>query len=138
MRIKACAVYRDGAKVAQPLKTKKTADIQILKRGEREPLPSVRDGMIQKFKISSEVGPISVFLVSGEYKDGRLGEIFLESLERGSEINRLLNENAIQFSEKLQYGVPLEEAIEIFSRAGKSQISGLTDHPFIKTARGVE
>ena len=79
-----------------------------------------------------------MFLKPGEYPDGRLGELFVDSLERGSEINRLLNENAIQFSEKLQYGVPLREALEIFSKAGQSQISGLTDHPYIKTARGIE
>ena len=50
----------------------------------------------------------------------------------------MLNENAIQFSEKLQYGVPLQNALEIFSKAGQSQISGFTDHPFIKSAKGVE
>ena len=100
----------------------------------------MRNGLIQKFKISSEAGPVSVFLTSGEYKDGRLGEIFLESLERGSEINRLLNLNAIQLSEKIQYGVPLKEAIECFSQAGRSQqISGLIEgHPFIPAANCIE
>lgn len=132
--IKAVALYRDGSKAAQPLKTKKYERLEIITRGEREHLPKIRKGIIQKIK----VGGISLFLTAGEYNDGRLGELFADSLERGSEINRLLNENAIQFSEKLQYGIPLEEAIEIFSKAGKSQISGLTDHSFIKTARGLE
>jgi ribonucleoside-diphosphate reductase alpha chain len=92
--------------------------------------------MVQKVKIGE--GDISLFLVSGEYSDGRLGELFIESLERGSEVNRLLNENAIQLSEKLQYGIPLDESIQVFSRTGQSQISGLTNHLFIKEARGIE
>jgi len=132
--VKAVAIYRYGSKVSQPLTTKKNSRLEILSRGKREPLPSLRKGETQKVKI----GGISLFVRSGEYNDGRLGEIWVDSLERGSEINRLLNENAIQFSEKLQYGVPLKEALEIFSKVGKSQISGLTDHPFIKTANGIE
>ena len=132
--VKAVAVYRDGSKVSQPLTTKKDSKLEILSRGRREPLPSLRKSITQKVKL----GGVSLFITAGEYYEGRLGEIFVESLERGSEVNRLLNENAIQFSEKLQYGVPLREALEIFSKAGKSQISGLTNHEFIKIANGVE
>jgi ribonucleoside-diphosphate reductase alpha chain len=132
--IKAVAVYRDGSKASQPLKTKKTEKLQILIRGEREHVPKMRSGLTQKVKI----GTIPLFLTTGEYNDGRLGELFLNSFERGTEVNRLLNENAIQFSEKLQYGVPLKEALEVFAKAGLSQIVGSTDHPFITEVRGVE
>jgi len=132
--VKAIAIYRDGSKVSQPLTTKKESRLEILSRGKRELLPALRKSITQKVKL----GGVSLFITAGEYDDGRLGEIFVESLERGSEVNRLLNENAIQFSEKLQYGVPIKEALEIFSKAGKSQISGLTSHPFIKIANGVE
>ncbi|HRZ85408.1 MAG TPA: vitamin B12-dependent ribonucleotide reductase [Candidatus Paceibacterota bacterium] len=132
--VKALAIYRDGSKASQPLKTKKKSSFEILKRGEREHLPKVRKGLTQKVKL----GGISLFIRTGEYEDGRLGEIFVDSLERGSEVNRLLNLEAIQFSEKLQYGVPLEEALEVLSRAGQSQISGFTDHPFIKNAKGID
>ena len=132
--LKALAVYRDGSKVAQPLSTKKDAALNILTRGQRESLPSTRVGITEKVKI----GGIPLFIRTGEYKDGRLGELFVDSLERGSEMNRLLHEAAVQFSEKLQYGVPLQEALGIFGKAGQSQISGFTDHPFIKTARGIE
>jgi ribonucleoside-diphosphate reductase alpha chain len=134
--VKAVAIYREGSKAAQPLKTKKDAGLTILKRGEREHLPKIRDALIQKVNVGE--GDVGLFITAGEYPDGRLGEIFIESLQRGSEINRLLNVNAVQFSEKLQYGVPLAEAIEVFGKAGQSQISGLTTHPFIKEARGVE
>jgi ribonucleoside-diphosphate reductase alpha chain len=134
--VKALALYRDGSKAAQPLKTKKDAGIAILKRGEREHITKLRLGASQKVKIGE--GDISLFIRAGEYPDGRLGEIFLDCMQRGSEFNRQLNANAIQFSEKLQYGVPLEEAIQVFSKTGKSQISGLTDHPFIKETGGIE
>ncbi|MDP2925405.1 MAG: vitamin B12-dependent ribonucleotide reductase [Nanoarchaeota archaeon] len=132
--LKAVAIYRDGSKASQPLKTKKSGKLEILARGKREPLPKERFGMIRKVN----VGGINLFITTGEYADGRLGELFLESLERGSEVNRLLNEVAIEFSEKLQYGVPLDEAISIFQKAGNSQIAGITDHEFIKIAKGPE
>ncbi len=132
--VKAVAIYRDGCKVSQPLTTKRESRIEVLERGEREHLSRIRKGITQKVR----VGNFSLFLRTGEYDDGRLGELFMDSLERGSEANRLLNENAIQFSEKLQYGVPLEKALEIFRKAGNSQISGFTDHEFIKSARGPE
>ncbi len=132
--LKALAIYRNASKVAQPLSTKKNSSVQIMSRGERESLPTPRIGITEKVKI----GGIPLFIRTGEYREGRLGELFVDSLERGSEVNRLLHEAAVQFSEKLQYGVPLPEAIEIFGKSGQSQISGFTDHPYIKTARGIE
>ena len=132
--IKALAIYRDESKASQPLKTKKVGHLETLVRGQREPLPASRKGITQKAKI----GGTTLFFRTGEYPDGRLGELFIDSLERGSEVNRLLNVNAVQFSEKLQYGVPLLEAIEIFDKAGLSQILGPTDHPFIVQVRGIE
>jgi len=132
--VKALAIYRDGSKASQPLKSKRYSGVQVLKRGEREPLPDQRFGITQKVK----VGGTSLFLRTGEYLDGRLGELFIDSLERGTEVNRLLHENATQFSEKLQYGTSLREALEIFGKAGVSQIAGMTTHPFIKTTKGIE
>ncbi len=131
---KALAIYRDGSKASQPLKTKKSSSVEVLVRGQREHVPRFRYAVREKFKIAD----LPIFLSTGEYTDGRLGELFIDSFERGSEVNRLLNELAIQFSEKIQYGVPLEEAIELFNKAGSSQISGVTNHEFIKTARGIE
>jgi len=132
--IKALAIYRDGSKASQPLKTKKESKIEILIRGQREHMPHIRKALTQKVKI----GDIPLFITIGEYEDGRLGELFINSLERGTEINRLENLVAIQFSEKLQYSVPLNEAIEVFSKAGLSQIVGPTDHPFIPQVKGIE
>jgi len=133
--IKALALYRNNSKAAQPLTTGRAGSNDVrLGRGERRHIPSLRQGITQKIK----VGEIPLFLRTGEYGDGTLGELFIDSLERGSEVNRLLNVVAVEFSEKLQYGVPLKEAIEIFDKAGKSQISGMTDHKFIKMAHGPE
>ena len=132
--VKSVAIFREGSKAASPLKQKKSTGITILKRGAREHLPHFRAGLTEKVRI----GGIPLFIRTGEYPDGRLGELFFDSMERGSEVNRLLNENAIQFSEKVQYGVPLKEAIEIFQKAGSSQISGFTDHNFIPMAKGPE
>ena len=132
--LKSVAIYRDGSKASQPLKTKKAEKLEVLVRGQRESVPPLRHGTTQKVKI----GGVPLFLTTGEYDDGRLGELFINSLERGSEVNRLLNLVAIQFSEKLQYGVPLREALELFNKAGKSQILGPTNHPFIKEVKGIE
>lgn len=132
--VKAIAIYRDGAKIAQPLKARRGNTLEQLSRGEREPLPALRLGITQKVKI----GGTSLFLRTGEYEDGRIGEIFIDSLERGSEVNRLLNLAAIQFSQQIQHGTSLIEALEPFGKAGLSQISGITDHSFIKIARGIE
>ena len=132
--IKAVAIYRDGCKVAQPLRTRKSGKLEGLSRGQREPLKDTRFGITQKVK----VGGVSLFIRTGEYEDGRLGEIFLDSLSRGSDANRLLNEVAIQFSEKLQYGVPIRDALEVFEKSGSSQIAGITTHPFIKIVPSME
>ena len=132
--VKALAIYRDRSKASQPLKTKKVSTLEIIARGQRESLPSLRNALTQKAKI----GDVSVFFTTGEYPDGRLGELFINSLERGTEVNRLLNLVAVQFSEKLQYGAPLTEALEVFEKAGASQIMGPTNHVFIPQVKGVE
>jgi ribonucleoside-diphosphate reductase alpha chain len=132
--LKAVSIYRDGSKASQPLRTKKEGELAVLLRGERKHMPQERIGKGVKVKI----GGIPLFIRTGEYEDGTPGEIFIDSLERGSEVNKGLNLAAIQFSEKLQYGVPWLDALEIFNKAGLSQILGSTDHPFITEVRGLE
>jgi ribonucleoside-diphosphate reductase alpha chain len=146
--IKSVAIYRDNSKAAAPISQGGAGKLEIIARGEREHLPPTRRGITQKIKITPEAGEgISLFLRTGEYPRGRaqlensgyrgvLGELFIDSLERGSEVGNLLSALAIQFSEKLQAGMHLEDALEVFSRVGASQISGKTDHPYIPSARG--
>jgi ribonucleoside-diphosphate reductase alpha chain len=76
----------------------------------RRPLPSRRNGYTQKAKI----GGHSLFLRTGEYPDGSLGEIFLDMHREGAAFRSLLNSFAIAVSLGLQYGVPLEENVDAF------------------------
>jgi ribonucleoside-diphosphate reductase alpha chain len=78
--------------------------------GQRRPLPSRRQGYTQKAKI----GGHSLFLRTGEYPDGSLGEIFLDMHREGAAFRSLLNSFAIAVSLGLQYGVPLEEYVDAF------------------------
>jgi ribonucleoside-diphosphate reductase alpha chain len=77
---------------------------------EQEKLPTRRKGYTQKAKI----GGHTVFLRTGEYDDGRLGEIFLDMNKEGSTLRALINNFAISVSLGLQYGVPLEEYVDAF------------------------
>ena len=77
---------------------------------EREHLPNRRNGYTQKVV----VGGHKLFLRTGEYPDGRLGEIFLDMHREGASFRSLMNCFAIAVSLGLQYGVPLEEYLESF------------------------
>jgi len=176
--LKACALYRDGSKLSQPLsnksdKKKKTEDavetttetvaestqnntlslselsvdelleeVQRrmaastdtgLKRAlskivERKTLPAKRRGFTQKARVGGQV----IFLRTGEYNDGTLGEIFIDLAKEGSTLRSLMNCFAISVSVGLQYGVPLEEFVEKFVFT-KFEPAGMVDHPNIKT-----
>lgn len=181
--LKACALYRDGSKLSQPLSNKSdkkkksdetastakeatteavklpvessnivdlgqlTVDELLeevtkrmnastdtkLKRAlsrivERKALPAKRRGYTQKAKVGGQV----IFLRTGEYSDGTLGEIFIDLAKEGSTLRSLMNCFAIAVSVGLQYGVPLEEFVEKFVFT-KFEPAGMVDHPNIKT-----
>jgi ribonucleoside-diphosphate reductase alpha chain len=178
--LKACALYRDGSKLSQPLsnksdKKKKTTnetDTQTvedlhetalvnmgqltiddlleevnkrvqnsedtsLKRQlamivERRTLPAKRRGFTQKAKINGQ----ALFLRTGEYSDGTLGEIFIDMAKEGATMRSMLNCFAISISIGLQYGVPLEEFVEkfVFTRF---EPSGMVEHPNIKSTTSI-
>ena len=136
--LKANALYRDGSKLSQPLSAinlgEETADDyesaesrveQIEKvaekivtkivhkgdRGQRVRLDNRRRGYTQK----AIVGGHKVYLKTGEYADGSLGEIFLDMHKEGAAFRSLMNNFAIAISIGLQYGVPLEEFVEAFT-----------------------
>ena len=81
------------------------------KRAKRERLPDRRTGYIQK----AVVGGHKVYLHTGEYEDGRLGEIFLDMHKEGAAFRSLMNNFAIAVSVGLQYGVPLDEFVDAFT-----------------------
>ena len=95
---------------------------------EKKSLPSKRRGFTQKAKIGGQV----IFLRTGEYQDGTLGEIFIDLAKEGSTLRSFMNCFAIAISVGLQYGVPLEEFVEKFVFT-KFEPSGMVDHPNIKT-----
>ncbi|MBN8855852.1 MAG: ribonucleoside-diphosphate reductase, adenosylcobalamin-dependent [Sphingobacteriales bacterium 50-39] len=181
--LKACALYRDGSKLSQPLSTKSdkkkkegeeekqsTAaeapaaqesmivdmskltvqelleEVQKrvqaspdtkLKRAlativERRTLPAKRRGFTQKAKINGQ----TLFLRTGEYSDGTVGEIFIDMAKEGATMRSLSNCFAIAVSIGLQYGVPLEEFVEkfVFTRF---EPSGMVDHPNIKSTTSI-
>ncbi len=133
--LKAIALYRDGSKLSQPLNSMadekdelmnligteendineeispKKLHEAILVRGQRRRLPSKREGFVQE----ARVGGQKLHLRTGEYPDGRLGEIFIDMYKEGAGYRSLLNCFAIAVSKGLQYGVPLREYVETFA-----------------------
>ncbi len=135
--IKANALYRDGSKLSQPLSSQLIADeaddmedagealmakpqvqrietivekIVEIVRG-RDKLPGRRKGYTQK----AVVGGHKVYLRTGEYDDGKLGEIFIDMHKEGAALRAMMNNFAISVSVGLQYGVPLEEYVDAFT-----------------------
>ena len=134
LMIKANALYRDGSKLSQPLNSvidaiseeeeidisqnsksssqEKTAEKILYKYiSQRRKLPSRRAGYTQK----AMVGGHKVYLRTGEYEDGQLGEIFIDMHKEGAAFRSLMNAFAISVSLGLQHGVPLEEFVEAFT-----------------------
>ncbi len=99
---------------------------------ERKTLPAKRRG----YTIKSKIGGQAVFLRTGEYNDGTLGEIFIDMSKEGATMRSLLNCFAISVSIGLQYGVPLEEFVDkfIFTRF---EPAGMVQHPNIKNATSI-
>ena len=99
---------------------------------ERKTLPPKRRG----YTIKSKIGGQAIFLRTGEYNDGTLGEIFIDMSKEGATMRSLLNCFAISVSIGLQYGVPLEEFVDkfIFTRF---EPAGIVQHPNIKNATSI-
>jgi ribonucleoside-diphosphate reductase alpha chain len=99
---------------------------------ERRTLPAKRRGFTQKAKINGQ----ALFLRTGEYADGTVGEIFIDMAKEGATMRSMLNCFAISISIGLQYGVPLEEFVEkfVFTRF---EPAGMVDHPNIRSATSI-
>jgi len=143
LALKANALYRDGSKLSQPLNSQLISDDEdeddaveqlyekpmaaraahvsekiveklverIVVMREREKMPDRRKGYTQK----AVVGGHKVYLRTGEYDDGRLGEIFIDMHKEGAALRSFINNFAIAVSLGLQYGVPLEEYVDAFT-----------------------
>jgi ribonucleoside-diphosphate reductase alpha chain len=138
--VKANALYRDGSKLSQPLAAALVEDdedaaetlesgtpqekatvlaekivekvvVKEIVRSHREKMPQRRKGYTQK----ANVGGHKVYLRTGEYSDGSLGEIFIDMHKEGAGFRAMMNNFAIAVSVGLQYGVPLEEFVDAFT-----------------------
>ncbi len=105
---------------------------RLAKIVERKTLPAKRRGFTQKAKINGQ----TLFLRTGEYGDGTVGEIFIDMAKEGATVRSMLNCFAIAISIGLQYGVPLEEFVEkfVFTRF---EPAGMVDHPNIKSTTSI-
>lgn len=105
---------------------------RLAKIVERKTLPAKRRGFTQKAKINGQ----ALFLRTGEYGDGTVGEIFIDMAKEGATVRSMLNCFAIAISIGLQYGVPLEEFVEkfVFTRF---EPAGMVDHPNIKSTTSI-
>ncbi len=99
---------------------------------ERRSLPAKRRGFTQKAKINGQ----AIFLRTGEYGDGTLGEIFIDMAKEGATMRSMMNCFAISISIGLQYGVPLEEFVEKFAFT-RFDPSGFVEHPNIKSTTSI-
>ena len=99
---------------------------------ERRSLPAKRRGFTQKAKINGQ----AIFLRTGEYNDGTLGEIFIDMAKEGATMRSMMNCFAISISIGLQYGVPLEEFVDKFAFT-KFDPSGFVEHPNIKSTTSI-
>ncbi len=131
LMLKGTAVYRDGSKLSQPLNSTLSAEfkllevddivekeplkiaekiIEVVRERKRKTLPHRRAGYTQK----AVIGGHKVYLRTGQYSDGSLGEIFIDMHKEGAAYRSLMNCFAIAISLGLQHGVPLEEFVDAF------------------------
>jgi ribonucleoside-diphosphate reductase alpha chain len=117
--VKALAIYRDGSKTAQALRTdaqdkkdEPAAEVVEVARPARRKMPKERESITHKFSIAGHEG----YITAGKYEDGTVGEIFLTDIgKEGSTLRGMMNAFATSVSISLQYGVPLETLVRKFS-----------------------
>ncbi len=154
--LKALALYRDGSKLSQPLNSvareifdeieevenntgHRPQPAQVVEKvvyrylSKRRVLPSRRSGYTQK----ADVGGHKIYLRTGQFEDGSLGEVFLDMHKEGAAFRSLMNCFAIALSIGLQYGVPLEEFVEAFTFTRFEPNGVVKGHDNIKMATSV-
>jgi ribonucleoside-diphosphate reductase alpha chain len=144
--IKALAIYRDGSKTAQALRTdaqkdapaaidieKAVAEALAKAPPKRRRMPRERQSITHKFSIGGHEG----YITAGMYDDGTVGEIFLTDIgKEGSTLRGMMNSYATAISIALQYGVPLETLVRKFSYM-RFEPEGMTSNPEIPFAKSM-
>lgn len=159
LMVKAIALYRDGSKLSQPLnstsgdddeiemlgdeetldETKGPKEVQtqiverVYHRADRRRLPKKRSGFIRE----AYVGGHKVFLRTGEFEDGTLGEIFIDMYKEGASFKGLMNCFAVLASKALQYGMPVEELVDSFTFTRFEPAGPVEGHETIKYATSI-
>ena len=157
--LKANALYRDGSKLSQPLstmvmdddlidediqempKTQQVATVtpmiveKVIEKfiSQRQKLPSRRTGYTQKASVAGH----KIYIRTGEYDDGRLGEIFIDMHKEGAAFRSLMHNFAMAISIGLQYGVPLEEFVEAFTFTRFEPAGPVDGHDRVKMATSI-
>jgi ribonucleoside-diphosphate reductase alpha chain len=150
--IKALAIYRDGSKTAQALRTDAQKDVDVPEQADidaiveqavgraladagpqRKRMPRERQSITHKFSIAGHEG----YITAGMYEDGSVGEIFLTDIgKEGSTLRGMMNAFATAISISLQYGVPLETLVQKFSYM-RFEPEGITQNPEIPFAKSL-
>jgi ribonucleoside-diphosphate reductase alpha chain len=148
--VKALAIYRDGSKTAQALRTDAQKGVeapvdvdQIVEQAvskaladagpKRKRMPVERQSITHKFSIAGHEG----YITAGMYEDGTVGEIFLTDIgKEGSTLRGMMNSFATAISISLQYGVPLETLVQKFSYM-RFEPEGITQNPEIPFAKSM-
>jgi ribonucleoside-diphosphate reductase alpha chain len=157
LMLKAIALYRDGSKLSQPLNVTSDTDLveevtiadpstevtaqqvhervveKVYHRAERRRLPKRRHGFVRE----ATVGGHKVFLRTGEYEDGTVGEIFIDMYKEGASFKGLLNCFAVLASKALQYGMPLEKMVDTFTFTRFEPSGPVYGHEAIKNATSI-
>ncbi len=132
--LKALAIYRDGSKTAQALRTDAQDEAETEQpEPVRRKMPRERESITHKFSIAGHEG----YITAGKYEDGSVGEIFLTDIgKEGSTLRGMLNAFATSISIGLQYGVPLETFVKKFSYM-RFDPEGITNNPEIPFAKSM-
>jgi ribonucleoside-diphosphate reductase alpha chain len=148
--VKALAIYRDGSKTAQALRTdaqqdaptpvdvdaaiqKAVAEAVATAPPRRNRMPRERESLTHKFSVGGHEG----YITAGKYEDGTVGEIFLTDIgKEGSTMRGMMNAFATSISMALQYGVPLETLVRKFSYM-RFEPEGMTTNPEIPFAKSM-
>jgi len=149
--IKAIAIYRDNAKVAQPLAMAKkdgstssphadgpaavaeaVTELQTAPGAVRNELPKIRNSKTFKFSVAGTKG----YMIVGEYSDGSPGELFVSSAKMGSTLRGVMDAFGVSISYGLQYGVPLKQYVRAFTSTSFAP-AGITEDPEIRTASSI-
>jgi ribonucleoside-diphosphate reductase alpha chain len=154
--LKSNALYRDGSKLSQPLNAvsgdideellqvgadddvdetigPKQVHEAVVQKIERRRLPKKRRGLTQEVMI----GGHKVFIQTGEYDDGSLGEVFITMYKEGAAYRSLMSCFAVVVSKALQYGVPLDEFVDSFTFTRFEPAGMVQGHDAIKSATSI-